>query len=110
MTSLGTSSMRTVCFPRLWLEVSLTDLVLFLGVTNLFIYNSVLSFPQPVGPGTMLHFAGSCGGKDLVCGGWVSLGVLGSVLSDEMRPLGQVPTGLLHGLLSTSAGSDRLRR
>lgn len=97
-------------FPKAvaWIEVSLTDLVIFLGVTDLFIYNSVLSFPQPVCPDTRLHFAGSCGGKDLVCGGWV-FGVLRSVLSDEMRPLSQVPTGLLRGLLSTSAGSDRLR-
>lgn len=98
-------------FPKAvaWTEVSLTDSVIFLGVTDLFIYNSALSFPQPVCPDTRLHFAGSCGRKDLVCGGWVFWGVLGSVLSDEMRPLSQVPTGLLRGLLSTSAGSDRLR-
>lgn len=49
-----------------WIEVSLTDLVIFHGVTDLFIHNSDLSLPQPVGPDTTLHFAVSCGGKDLV--------------------------------------------
>lgn len=64
---------RTVHFAGMWgwTERSLTELVVFLGITDLFIDHQVLSFPQSVGPDINLPSPVSCGGKELVNGGWV---------------------------------------
>ena len=89
---------RMVHFAGMWgsTEGSLTELVIFLGIADLFIDHWVLSFPQSVGPDINLASPGSCGGDTLVNGGWVGWGVLGPVMSDkEMPPPFQKAMGLL---------------
>ena len=59
---------------RVWTEGLLTGLVIFLGITDLFICYQVLSLAQSIGP-NILPFLGSYGGEELVNESWLGWGV-----------------------------------
>lgn len=49
-----------------WKERPLTESVIYLGVTDLFVLNTGLSFPQPADPDISVSFPGSCDTEALV--------------------------------------------